>query len=191
MILHLFFSSFDVQKVLNTPHTDNMLLYYSRKDAYCNETVYESGTRNVYCYLWGERDGKRGANEIYSILSKYLQIVDDRQAVQEIYLFCDSCAEQNKNKRIISATKWFLRSFARNIEYISITYLLPGHTYMRVDSVHATIENKMRKKVIKAPSEWPTLIRNARDTLPYQVTKMTFADLKTSNHYKLQFPPVI
>lgn len=44
-------ASFDLQKVLHTPHGDNMLLYYSSKYAFYNETVYESGTRNVYCYL--------------------------------------------------------------------------------------------------------------------------------------------
>nr|CAH7728223.1 unnamed protein product [Callosobruchus chinensis] len=38
-------ASFDLQKVLNTPHGDNLLLYYSRKYAFYNETVYESGRR--------------------------------------------------------------------------------------------------------------------------------------------------
>lgn len=50
--------SFDLQKVLNTPYGESMLLYYSRKYAVYNLTMYESGTQNVSCYIWGECDGK-------------------------------------------------------------------------------------------------------------------------------------
>lgn len=43
--------SFDLQKVLNTPHGDNLLLYYARKCANYNLTVYESGIQNGFCYF--------------------------------------------------------------------------------------------------------------------------------------------
>lgn len=173
--------SFDLQKVLNTPYGESMLLYYSRKYSYYNHTCYESATRNVYCFLWGEQDGKRGANEICSNLCKYLKIVDDRQTVKTVSLICDSCPGQNKNHQVISAIVWFLRVVAKNIEDVFITYLLPGHTYMPVDSVHATIENKVRRQVIWAPSEWPTVIRNSRQDKPYNIIKLMyneFSDFK-------------
>jgi hypothetical protein len=44
--------SFDLQKVLSTPYSDNMNLYYSRKYSIYNCTIYESGSRNSYCNLW-------------------------------------------------------------------------------------------------------------------------------------------
>lgn len=37
-------SSYDLQKVLATPYGESMQLYYSRKYAVFNFTVYESGT---------------------------------------------------------------------------------------------------------------------------------------------------
>jgi len=40
-----------------------------------NETYYESGTKTGYCFIWGEENGQRGANEIYTTISKYLTIV--------------------------------------------------------------------------------------------------------------------
>lgn len=43
--------SFDLQKVLNTPWGNSMLLFYSRKLAYYNLSIYESKTKNGYCYL--------------------------------------------------------------------------------------------------------------------------------------------
>uniref|UniRef100_A0A6P7GE95 Uncharacterized protein LOC114336292 isoform X1 n=1 Tax=Diabrotica virgifera virgifera TaxID=50390 RepID=A0A6P7GE95_DIAVI len=60
--------SFGLQKVLNTPYSPSMLLYYSRKLAVYNLCFYESGTRKVFCYYWDESNGKRGANEVATIL---------------------------------------------------------------------------------------------------------------------------
>lgn len=68
---------------------------------------------------------------------------------------------------------------AKNIEEISLSY------QMHVDSVHATIENKLRRKIIWAPSEWPTVIRNAKNNVLYHVTKMTFDKFK--NFKALQY----
>lgn len=53
-------ASFDLQKVLNTPCGQSMLLYYSRKISVFNFTVYESRTKNGLCYLWDETKGKKG-----------------------------------------------------------------------------------------------------------------------------------
>jgi hypothetical protein len=79
-------ASFDLQKVLNTPYGDSMLLFYSRKLAVYNFCVYENGTRNVYCYYWDECNGKRGANEIATILNKYIQTVDERGTIKKLLL---------------------------------------------------------------------------------------------------------
>lgn len=70
--------SFDLQKVLNTPHGQSMLLYYSRKYAVYNLTIYDSSTQEVYCYTWGESEGKRGSNEITTCLLLYLEEVDKK-----------------------------------------------------------------------------------------------------------------
>lgn len=48
------------------------------------------------------------------------------------------------------------------IEEVKIIFLLPGHTYMPVDAIHATIERFVKNKTIWAPSEWSTIITNAR-----------------------------
>lgn len=169
-------ASFDMQKVLNTPFSKNVTLFYSRKYAYYNLSVYESGTRNGFCFLWGERDGKRGCNEICTALLKYLLILDSRKTTMELSLYCDSCAGQNKNKAVLSMLAYFLNS-SKCLNQITITYLLPGHTMMPVDSVHSTIESFVRNRTIWAPSEWPTVIRNAR-TNPwgYECIKLSHND---------------
>lgn len=90
-------TSFDLHKILNTPYGDSILLFYSRKYTMYNETFYESGTRNGYCFVWGEQDGLRGSNEICTTITKYLTIVEKRTTVNSVSLFCDSCPGQNKN----------------------------------------------------------------------------------------------
>lgn len=66
-----------------------------------NLTFYESGTRNVFCYVWGESEGKRGCIEMCSIMDMYLHEVDSRKNFKELALFCDSCAGQQKNTAML------------------------------------------------------------------------------------------
>ncbi|XP_031339068.1 uncharacterized protein LOC116167714 [Photinus pyralis] len=119
-------ASFDLQKVLNTPHGDNLLLYYSRKYSFYNETVYESGTRNGICFTWGESDGSRGCNEISTVIFKYLEILD-RKATKHAILYCDSCSGQNRNRVMLVMLQKFLQDTAKTIQTIKIVFLLPGH----------------------------------------------------------------
>jgi len=170
--------SFDLQKVLNAPAGNNMNLYYSRKYSTYNCTVYESKTRNSYCYLWGETTGNRGCNEIVSCLYKYLIAIDAREDIKPVFLFCDSCAGQNKIRAMFSMLYYVLKYKFSTITNLKITFLLPSHTYMPVDSVYATIERFVNKKTIWGPSKWPTLIRNARmNPRPLEVIELDSNDI--------------
>lgn len=63
---------------------------------------------------------------------------------------------------------------SKNLETIKMNYLLPGHTEMTVDSIHATIENSVRHTTVWAPSQWLTICQLARkDPGPYQVEGLT------------------
>lgn len=77
-----------------------MLLFYSRKLSYYNLSIYESKTKNGYCYLWSEIDGQRGSNEISSIIFKYLKSIDMKGNVEEISFYCGNCPGQNKNNML-------------------------------------------------------------------------------------------
>ncbi|XP_069363387.1 ankyrin repeat domain-containing protein 12-like [Maniola hyperantus] len=169
-------ASFDLQKVLNTPHGENMMLYYSRKVAVYNLTFYESGTRNGFCYTWSENNGKRGANEISSILEKYINNVDLRGTVKHLLLYCDSCPGQNKNKIVLTCLNEILKK-CNTLLSIQINYLLPGHTYMPVDSMHSVIDKSLRGIIVWAPSQWSTIFTMSRKSpRPYEVEVLNYAD---------------
>lgn len=181
-----------MQKVLNTPHGDSMMLYYSRKLSVYNFTIYESSTRRGYCNVWTEIDANRGANEICTCLYNYIKKIDSCGLTRTLLLYCDSCYGQNKNKFVLSMIRYAL-SQCKNIKTIQINYLIPGHTYMPVDSVHATIETKIRKCIVWAPSQWPTIMELARlDPEPNKVEVLNgkdfigFDDLVNSTFNKKQ-----
>ncbi|CAI6354896.1 unnamed protein product [Macrosiphum euphorbiae] len=155
-------SSFDLQKVLNTPMGPHINLYYSRKYSYYNCSIYESGTYNAYAYLWGEIDGLRGCNEIVSCIYQYLWDCNKNPKFKSISLYCDSCAGQNKNRAMLFMIMSGLKKQCADLTEVKIVFLLPGHSYMPVDSIHATIERFINDKTIWAPSEWHPLIRNSR-----------------------------
>ena len=165
-------ASFDLQKVLNTPHGESVLLFYSRKYAMYNFSVYESCTRRGFCYVWGEADAKRGAFEISTCLYKWITSVDNLKLAKNVILCCDCCSGQNRNRVVVAMLRYALINCSY-IETVCLKFLLPGHTYMPVDSVHASIEHFVRKRIVWAPSEWPTVIRSARiDPEPYTVITM-------------------
>lgn len=173
--VHTVCSSFDLQKVLNTPFGESMLLYYARKYAVFNFTVYESIKQDVYCYTWGESDGKRGSIEMASCLMKYLKEIDAK-GFQYAILYCDSCTGQNKNKVVLSVLNYFL-NISHNLKVIQINYLLPGHTYMPADSVHATIEAEVKKIIVWSPTQWASYFETARKKpRPYNVEVMEYTD---------------
>ncbi|CAH2084123.1 unnamed protein product [Euphydryas editha] len=154
----------------------NMSLYYSRKISVYNFTIYESGTQEGFCHIWNETDAYRGANEIATILLSYIKQVDSRGYVNTLLLYADSCYGQNKNKTMLSMLRYALAK-TRNIKVIQINYLVPGHTYMPVDSMHAVIERSIKDTMIWAPSHWPTAIALARkNPFPYKVTLMEGKD---------------
>lgn len=170
--------SFDLQKVLNTPHGESMLLYYSRKIAVYNLTFYECGTREGFCFTWTETDGKRGGNEVATILRRYIKMVDDRGSVKHLLLYSDSCPGQNRNKVILSCIHYCLQ-VCENLNTVQINYLLPGHTYMPVDSMHSVIEKSVSHNIIWAPSQWATVFSLARkNPKPYDIEVLTHTDFE-------------
>lgn len=154
--------SFDLQKVLNTPYGDGMLLrvFYARKMSVFNA----DGTRNVFCYYWDESQGKRGANEMATMLNKYIKTLDERGHIRRLLVYCDCCPGQNCNKIVLAMIHETLQR-CQTIQSIQINYLLTGHTYMTVDSTHPTIENSVKNTIIWAPSQWYTVFQKVKDNI--------------------------
>ena len=161
---------FDLQQVLVTPRSMSSQLYYRRKLATYNLTVYELATKQGHCFMWHEGVAKRGANNIASCLWKY---INDKVACQckEFVFFSDNCAGQNKNQVIAALYLHAIRSLP--IDRITHIYMQAGHTQNEGDSMHAVIERSARFSNIFSPMQWYTLASTAKKTgNRYKVTEM-------------------
>ncbi|XP_077974447.1 uncharacterized protein LOC144430392 [Styela clava] len=63
-----------------------------------------SSFKEVHCYLWNEEEAKKGSNEVASALLLYLKFLQ-KKGVKNVYLFCDRCAGQNRNRMGIAKTR--------------------------------------------------------------------------------------
>jgi hypothetical protein len=60
---------------------------------------------------------------------------------------------------------------------------------MPVDSMHAVIEKSLKNKLVHAPSEWPTLLRNARvNPEPYTIIEQNYESFLDFKSFSIKGP---
>ncbi|KAF2895225.1 hypothetical protein ILUMI_10948 [Ignelater luminosus] len=85
-------ASFDLEKVMSTPHGNSMLISFSRRYTVYNFTVYETERVEKDIILHGGRkDGKKGANKMCANLYLYRKQVDEEGKFSTIFLYRDNC----------------------------------------------------------------------------------------------------
>jgi hypothetical protein len=72
-----------------------------------NLTFYNLGTKEGSCYMWTESEAGRGANEIASALYHWL-VEEDKKGAEQITVYSDTCAGQNRNRVVCSMIIVFL-----------------------------------------------------------------------------------
>lgn len=70
-------ASFDLQQVIHVPISNDNKIFYKRRLAVFNFTIYDIGSRDCYCFTWNEGNGKRGSCEIATALCKFLFKYDE------------------------------------------------------------------------------------------------------------------
>lgn len=165
--------NFDLEAVLNTPKTSTGQVFYLRKLAVYNLTVYDLNSQEGTCFLWDETQGRRGAIEIATCLFSYIM---DQPNKKSVYMMSDSCGGQNKNS-IFAAMCLYLIQTHPTLEKIRHSFFEPGHSEMECDSIHSKIEKKSKHVPVYVPEGWAQIIRMARNKpFPFVVRKMTFDD---------------
>ncbi|XP_046391544.1 uncharacterized protein LOC124159678 [Ischnura elegans] len=161
--------SFDLQKQLPCPKSENSVLYYRNKLNIFNFTIFNMVERVGDCYLWHEGIGKKGSNEISSSLLNFLECLV-KKGYRDIRLWSDNCAGQNKNRFLFAMYEYIAIKYSIKITH---RYLEPGHTQMEVDSIHARIEKETEKMEIFDFNGWVEAIEEAKQAFPkYRVKQM-------------------
>jgi len=169
----------DLQSVLLCPKSNVSSQYYKTKLIVHNFTIYDLKRKKGYCFLWNEAEGGLTSNEFSTIIIHFLQkfIIDAaKQQGVNIILYSDGCTYQNRNTTLSNAL--LNLSILSGVTIIQ-KYLLRGHTQMEVDSMHSTIERKVRNKKINIPADYVTICKTACTKEPYYVEYLTFDFFKS------------
>jgi len=142
-------------------------LYYKCKLCVHNFTRYNLSSQECTCYWGDETQSDLSASSFVSCIKDQITECNLKNQLKNIVLWSDGCSYQNRNCVLSNA----LLEFAININItIEQKYLTKGNTQMECDSVHSTIENKLRNTDIYLPSDYMKITKSARiKPFPYNV----------------------
>lgn len=174
--------NFDLQSVLSTPKGPAGQIFYLRKLAVYNLTIYNLGNQNVSCYLWDETQGNRGANEISTCIFMYIM---NHPTITGVRMMSDGCGGQQKNSIFASMCHFAIANHP-TLKTIDHKFFETGHTEMECDSIHSKIEKKSKFVPVYVPEGWAQLIRDARiNPKPFDVINLMFNDFFDFKSYAI------
>lgn len=160
--------SFDYMQNLPMPHIRTNAVFYARQLWLYVFGVHNDGGNTATMFTYDETVGRKGQNEVASLLFKYLRSNDVTTA--NLILISDGCAGQNKNYVLMK----FLYLLVHGLHmFKSITHVFPirGHSFLSCDQDFSLIEKHKRTETVEMPKEWKNVIRNARSKpSPFTVT---------------------
>ena len=125
-----------------------------------------------YCMLWHEAIAGRNADDVTSSFITLLQKLSS--SYQDIIIWADNCAAQNKNWTLFTALVQLVN--ADGPHRVTVKYLERGHTFMRCDSIHGQISKRLqRAKNVYTFDDLILIIRSSSTNIlpiPMQVTEM-------------------
>lgn len=167
---------FDLQQVIYLPRSNDGQIFYKRRLANYNFTIYNLVTRDCNCYVWNEVTSKRGSAEISTCLYLFLKESTLEKGAKEVHLFCDGCADQSKNTIVVAMLHYAINTL--DIDSISLRFFETNHGQSEGDSAHSTIENAINHSGdLFMPSQLVSVIRISRTRpRPYIVKHMESAE---------------
>ena len=151
-------AAFDLQKVLLTPYGQTSSFHYSRSLKNYNFMVTEIQNMSTSCYFWSESECNKGSCEVATALKSYL-VKRRSEGIKHFHLFSDRHGGQDNNRMIFVMLLDVLNNF--DIDSITLTYLISGHSKSENGNAHSLIEQMARKKTIYSPVEWESVIQCA------------------------------
>lgn len=177
-------ATFDMQQVIFLPKTNDSMIFYKRRLANYNLTIYDLKSKQCHCFTWHEGMAKRGSCEVATCLKHYLQ-ERDNDGANNVTLFSDGCPGQNKNSIVTTMLLHFVCN-SRNIDKISLHFFEPYHGQNEGDSAHSCINTAIEAAGdLYVPSQLVPIFRLARRKNPYVVHSLQtgdFYDYKTLAH---------
>ncbi|KAE8746712.1 hypothetical protein FOCC_FOCC006575 [Frankliniella occidentalis] len=170
---------FDLEQVLPCPLLSSGETFYKRQLSVYNLTVYNCSMQTGTNYMWSEIEAGRGANEISSCVVRYLK-EEVAPPVTQVTMYSDTCSGQNKNSHMCAALISAVKDHP-SLEIVDHKFLVPGHTFMECDQIHANIEKKKKKATVEIhhPNSWYDFIK----TVPYKKSNLLVREMKQEHFF--------
>jgi len=113
--------------------------------------TYEDGQvgAHMYAHVYHEGVGKKGANNVSSLIVKTLQLLNllrDDEAGFELNIVFDNCSGQNKNNTVLKLAAWLkAMNYFKSVNFI---FLIVGHTKNAADRLFNSLKDEYRKENI-------------------------------------------
>lgn len=176
----------DVQSVLLCPLNHSSAMYYKTKLVNHNFTIYDLHSAKVWCYLWNETNATLQSTTFASMLADFLINHSGCKAGDTVIFYSDGCTYQNRNAQVSNA---LLHVAAHLGITIVQKFFHKGHSQMEADSVHSTIETKIKNEEICVPADYCRLIREARLRNPYTVFYIDYTFFRLFNTFVTSIRP--
>ena len=135
-----------MMSVQQIPKLSTGAAFYKRKYKVYNEDFYLASSDQHRMCLWGQLEGKKGANDVLSCLHNFLEEIPG--TCKHLICWFDNTTSQLKNW----ATLCYLlhrtdsTSPLYKFEQISLKFAPPDHTFMSCDRAFANVSKQLKKK---------------------------------------------
>jgi len=120
--------------------------------------VYDDGwvTEHMYYHVYHERVGKKGANNVASLIMKMLwglNLLCEDLVGGELNIVFDNCSGQNKNNTVLKLAAWLMAMwYFKSVQFI---FLVVGHTKNAADCLfNSNIGSKTCSRLMSWHGRW-------------------------------------
>ena len=102
---------------------------------------------HMYAHVYHEGVGKKGANNVASLIIKTLNLLNllqENSPGEELNIIFDNCSGQNKNNTVLKLAAWLkAMGYFKRVNFI---FLIVGHTKNAADRLFNSLKHEYRKK---------------------------------------------
>lgn len=133
---------------------------------------------SLRAYIYHEGEGKKGGNNVASLLMKDLADrgwIDVTQGPrQELTVIMDNCGGQNKNRMVLRLA--ILLTELQYFKEVNVCFLVAGHTKNSCDRLFNSLKKEYRKSDVFSVDDLITKLSVCKNVVPVRVETEDFKD---------------
>lgn len=175
---------FDFMSNLPLPNIPVQDIFYYRQLWINTFEIHNLGKNNGMLFIYHEGQAKKSPNEICTFLEMYINSLDEK--IQELHVFSDNCAGQNKNHTV---TRYLLalvdtKRFSKIFQYFPVR----GHSYLPCDRDFSQLKRQLKKHDrIYVPEEYILLLKRASEKNKFEIKEVSTDSVKNFKEWWPKF----